>query len=115
MSKLDCGLWLGTGGLHTESLVIQLHRVRFSCIALSAFGEHATADSIPVPGVETVRQGNPSIFSQLAYCSVTFFVFFSGVVTQYAYVVPLSHQRRRDREAGSMRQRFCHFRFGDVT
>eukprot|EP00434_Breviolum_minutum_P016173 symbB.v1.2.014252.t1/scaffold1038.1/size142643/12 len=28
---------------------------------------------------------NPMIFSQLAYLSVTFFVFFSGFITQYAY------------------------------
>ncbi|CAK9039977.1 unnamed protein product [Durusdinium trenchii] len=28
---------------------------------------------------------DPSIFSQLAYASVTFFVFFSGFITQYAY------------------------------
>lgn len=28
---------------------------------------------------------NPRIFSQLAYASVTFFVFFSGFITQYAY------------------------------
>eukprot|EP00439_Symbiodinium_sp_Y106_P060195 s99_g8.t2 len=33
---------------------------------------------------------NPSIFSQVAYCSVTFFVFFSGVVTQYAYADKMS-------------------------
>ncbi|CAE7219131.1 unnamed protein product [Symbiodinium pilosum] len=33
---------------------------------------------------------NPSIFAQLAYCSVTFFVFFSGFVTQYAYADKMS-------------------------
>ncbi|CAE7300417.1 unnamed protein product [Symbiodinium natans] len=33
---------------------------------------------------------NPSIFAELAYCSVTFFVFFSGFVTEYAYADKMS-------------------------